>query len=70
MISPDLVTGILLIFTGVVVLVMGIVIWFVEERFYYRLRLHRTRMFNPVTGIVLTALGLFCLWQGVAAMVS
>jgi threonine/homoserine/homoserine lactone efflux protein len=70
MISQDTITGILLIFTGVVVLLIGVMIWFVEERFYYRLRMHRTRAFNPVTGIALTALGLFCLWQGIATLVS
>ncbi|MFQ5827445.1 MAG: hypothetical protein ACE5IA_08835 [Dehalococcoidia bacterium] len=66
----DLITGILLIVTGIVVALMGILIWFVEERFYYRLRIHRTRLFNPATGALLIALGLFCLWQGFSVLLS
>jgi threonine/homoserine/homoserine lactone efflux protein len=66
----DLVTGILLIVTGIVVALMGVLIWFVEERFYYHLRIHRTRLFNPATGAFLIALGLFSLWQGFSILLS
>ena len=66
----NLVSGFLLIATGIILGLLGVLVGYVEERHYYRFRIHRTRLFNPFTGGLLIALGLFCLWQGIALLLT